>query len=117
MKTTVAEYLATRGLPANWRYASPFGRIAAETYRSIYRREPRKAFRFINGKFRRVMAYRASERHVLDTAWDIYPRCANPSAVPTPRRTVDRIDRVLNDYVSNDAMRWSPSNQPLTRHP
>ncbi|QES45177.1 hypothetical protein DEJ49_33080 [Streptomyces venezuelae] len=119
MKTTVAEYLVTRGLPATWCYASPFGRIAAETYRSTYRREPRHAFRLINGRFRRVMAYRASERHVLDTAWEIYPRCTDPSAaVPSPRRTVARIDRVLNDYsVSGDAMRWQPGNQPLTRHP
>ncbi|MFH8405474.1 hypothetical protein ACH4FX_11970 [Streptomyces sp. NPDC018019] len=117
MKITVAEYLVTRGLPATWRYASPFGRIAAETYRSIYRREPRKAFRLINGRFRRVMAYRASELHVLAEAWESYPRTANPSAVPSPRRTVERIDRVLADYVSGDAMRWQPSSEPLTRHP
>ncbi|AZM51837.1 hypothetical protein DMA15_03905 [Streptomyces sp. WAC 01529] len=108
MKTTVAEYLVTRGLPADWRYASPFGRIAAETYRSVYRREPRKAFRLINGRFRRVMAYRASERHVLDTAYEIYPRTATPDAVPTPRHTVARI---------SGAMRWTPSSAPLTRHP
>lgn len=77
MKITVAEYLARQGLPADWRYASPFGRVTAETYRAAYRREPRKAFRLINGRFRRVMAYRPSERHVLATAWGIYPRTAS----------------------------------------
>lgn len=121
MRITVAEYLVQRGLPADWRYASPFGRIAAETYRAAYHREPRKAFRFINGRFRRVMAYRPSEVHVLQTAWDRYPR-TNPAAVPAQRRTVRqtvaRIDRALNDWSgSGDAMRWRPASEPLTRHP
>lgn len=110
MKITVAEYLVTRGLPANWRYASPLGRIAAETYRAAYGREPRHAFRLINGRFRRVMAYRASERHVLATAWETYPR-TNP-AIPSQRRTIDRVLA-----VSGDAMRWTPDSAPLTRHP
>ncbi len=119
--TTVAEYLVSRGLPADWRYASPFGRIAAETYRARYHREPRHAFRLINGRFRRVMAYRASEVHVMATAWDRYPR-TNPAAVPaprTPQRTVARIDRVLRDWNgSGDAMRWVPTPEPITRnHP
>lgn len=120
MKTTVAEYLASRGLPADWRYASPFGRIAAQIYRSRYHREPRRAFRLINGRFRRVMAYRPSEVHVMATAWDRYPR-TNPNAAcwSSPGRTVARIDRALRDYsVSNDAMRWRPSSEPITRnHP
>ncbi|MFF0183472.1 hypothetical protein [Streptomyces sp. NPDC005244] len=120
MKLTVAEYLSRRGLPADWRYASPFGRLAAEIYRAAYRREPRKAFRLINGRFRRVMAYRPSEVHVMATAWDRYPR-TNPAAVPaprrsSPRRTLARIDRELNAYVSGDAMRWVPSSEPITRH-
>lgn len=117
-RTTVVEYLASRGLPADWRYASPFGRLAAEAYRAEYRREPGKAFRLINGRFRRVMAYRASEAHVMATAWDRYPR-TNPNAVPqrSVRRTVARIDRALSDYVSGDAMRWTPSNERLRSHP
>ncbi|MFJ4828479.1 hypothetical protein ACIP79_00850 [Streptomyces sp. NPDC088747] len=116
MKTTVAEYLASRGLPADWRYASPFGRLAAETYRAHYHREPRRAFRFINGRFRRVMAYRPSEVHVMATAWDRYPR-TNPAAVPAPRRTLARIDRELSAYVSGDAMRWQPGSEPISNHP
>ncbi|MFJ9179403.1 hypothetical protein [Streptomyces sp. NPDC102360] len=76
---TVAEYLAAQGLPADWRYAPPFGRMAAEAYRRTYHRDPPRAFRLINGRFRRVMAYRQSERHVLATAWETYPRT---SALP-----------------------------------
>lgn len=121
MKLTVAEYLSRRGLPADWRYASPFGRIAAETYRARYHREPRHAFRLINGRFRRVMAYRPSEVHVMATAWDRYPR-TNPAAVPaqrrpSPRRTLARIDRELSAYVSCDAMRWQPTSELPARHP
>lgn len=79
-RITTAEYLAQRGLPADWRYASPYGRIAAEIYRDTYRREPGRAFRLINGRFRRVMAYRPSEAHVLATAWRSYRRTATLSA-------------------------------------
>ncbi|MEB8338030.1 hypothetical protein [Streptomyces endophyticus] len=75
-RITSTEFLAARGLPANWRYASPFGRVAAETYRTIYRREPTCAFLLIHGRFRRIAAYRPSEAHVLATAWEIYPRTA-----------------------------------------
>ena len=118
-RTTVVEYLASRGLPADWRYASPFGRLAAEAYRATYRREPSKAWRFINGRFRRVMAYRPSEVHVLATAWDRYPR-TNPNARPVPRprtvrQTVARIDAVLSGY--GDAMRWTPGPEPMRSHP
>ncbi|MGP3769744.1 hypothetical protein ACTWJ8_02835 [Streptomyces sp. SDT5-1] len=75
-RITAADFLAAQGLPADWRYASPFGRVAAETYRTIYRREPSCAFLLIHGRFRRVAAYRASEVHVLATAWGSYPRTA-----------------------------------------
>ncbi|WP_425838369.1 hypothetical protein [Streptomyces fractus] len=73
-RITAAEYLAVRGLPADWRYASPFGRVAAEIYRTAYRREPTCAFLLIHGRFRRVAAYRPNEAHVLATAWGAYPR-------------------------------------------
>ncbi|MGW6789972.1 hypothetical protein [Streptomyces chartreusis] len=120
-RTTVAEYLASRGLPADWRYASPFGRLAAEAYRAEYRREPGKAFRLINGRFRRVMAYRASEAHVMALAWDRYPRTNPAASVPrqrSVRRTVARIDRVLNEWQgSRDAMQWRPGSEPLRSHP
>lgn len=100
-RITVAEYLTTRDLPADWQYASPFGRVAAETFRSIYHREPGKAFRLINGRFRKVMAYRASELHVLDIAWRRYPRTGACQVW----------------HGSSDAMQWTPSPAPLTRHP
>ena len=82
-RITVAEYLATRGMPASWRYASPYGRTVAATYRTLYRAEPGKALLFINGKFRPVMAYAVDEVHVLDAAWDLYLRTA-PLAGSTP---------------------------------
>ncbi|WP_327665032.1 hypothetical protein [Streptomyces sp. NBC_00498] len=75
-RITVAEYLTARGIPTEWRYASPFGRVAAEAYRTIYQREPTCAFLVINGRFRRVAAYRPNEVHVLAAAWGIYPRTA-----------------------------------------
>ncbi|MFD4830174.1 hypothetical protein ACFWPV_10010 [Streptomyces uncialis] len=48
----------------------------AEVYRERYGREPRKAFRLINGRFRRVMAYRIGEAEVLRIAWYRYARTA-----------------------------------------
>ncbi|MFI6938836.1 hypothetical protein ACIBI4_06160 [Streptomyces sp. NPDC050418] len=54
------------------------------------------------------MAYRASEAQVLAIAWDRYPR-TNPAArVPAPRRT---------RFVSGDAMRWTPTAEPIRSHP
>lgn len=103
-KITVAEYLTQRDLPADWRYGSPFGRIAAEIYRSTYRREPQHAFRWINGRFRRVMAYSLPERHVLAQAWSQYRRTTEATR-PAPQP------------VSSDAMRWTPSTHPVRNHP
>jgi hypothetical protein len=112
-RTTVAEYLVQRGLPADWRFGSPLGRVAAEIYRQAYRREPSKAWRFINGRFRRVMAYQSSEAHVLTAAWDRYGCTAGhrPTRVIRTRRTVP-------DWAgSGDAMRWRPSGGPIRSHP
>ena len=81
-RITVAEYLVRNGLPADWRYGSWLGRIAADIYRDTYRRHPSKAFRWINGRPRRVMAYRPAEAHVLAAAWRRYPRTSRLS-VPT----------------------------------
>lgn len=112
-RITVAEYLVRRGLPADWRYGSPFGRVAAEIYRSTYRREPLRAFRWINGRFRRVMAYRPPEVHVLTAAWERY----GCTAGQRPIRTVTR-SRTTPDWpTSTDAMRWTPSGAPLRSHP
>ncbi|MGW0993502.1 hypothetical protein ACWD5V_09360 [Streptomyces sp. NPDC002523] len=111
-RTTVAEYLVRRGLPADWRFGSPLGRVAAEIYRQTYRREPGKAWRFINGRFRRVMAYLPSETHVLTAAWDRYGCTAG-----NRRRTV-RTRRAAPGWVSSiDAMRWTPSGGPIRSHP
>ncbi|WP_327377986.1 hypothetical protein OG393_30910 [Streptomyces sp. NBC_01216] len=82
-RITVAEYLVRQGLPADWRYASAYGRAAARVYRQTYRREPGKAFRMIGLRFYRVMAYRPAEAHVLVAAWDQYPRTAS---LPVPVR-------------------------------
>lgn len=73
-RITVAEYLAQHGLPADWRFGSWYGRTAAQIYRQTYRREPSKAWRWINGRPRRVMAYRPAEVHILAAAWQRYPR-------------------------------------------
>lgn len=110
-RITVAEYLVRRGLPADWPYGSPLGRVAAQTYRQTYRREPGKAFRFINGRFRRVMAYRPSEAHVLTTAWERYGSIAGrPATAPAaPSGSVWR--------GSGDAMRWTPDRTPVRSHP
>ncbi|MEO3978803.1 hypothetical protein [Streptomyces sp. CAU 1734] len=76
-KITVAEYLVMRGLPADWRFASPYGRTAAAIYRHAFQCEPGRAWRLINGRFRPVMAYRVSEISVLVEAWQTYPRTAD----------------------------------------
>jgi hypothetical protein len=111
-RITVAEYLAGRGLPADWRYGSPLGRVAAQIYRQTYRREPSKAWRLINGRFRRVMAYRPSETHVLAAAWDRY----GCTAGQRPARVV-RTRPVPAWAGSFDSMRWTPSDAPIRNHP
>ncbi|WP_155054556.1 hypothetical protein [Streptomyces blattellae] len=112
-RITVAEYLVQRGLPAGWRYGSWLGRVAAEIYRDTYRREPGKAFRFINGRFRRVMAYRPAERHVLSEAWDAYGRYAEDRSAPVVRPV--RVP--APQLTSVDAMRWTPTPSPVRSHP
>ncbi|SHI66702.1 hypothetical protein [Streptomyces sp. 3214.6] len=112
-RITVAEYLVQRGLPADWRYGSPLGRVAAEIYRQTYRREPGTAFRFINGRFRPVMTYQPSETHILTAAWDRYGCTADrlpAPAVRTPRPTTAWAG-------SGDSMRWTPSRGALRNHP
>jgi hypothetical protein len=112
-RVTVAEYLVQRGLPADWRYGSWLGRVAAEIYRDTYRREPSRAFRFINGRFRRVMAYAPAERHVLTEAWDRYGRYAEARPAPVVRTRHVPAPRL----TSGDAMRWTPSRGPVRSHP
>ncbi|MFI5973560.1 hypothetical protein [Streptomyces sp. NPDC051452] len=112
-RITVAEYLVQRGLPADWRYGSPLGRVAAEIYRQSYRREPGRAFRWINGRFRKVMAYRPEETHVLRAAWDRYGRTAGHRHIPAAPTV--RPHRAT--FVSGDAMRWTPGNGPVRNHP
>ncbi|WP_329214877.1 hypothetical protein OG352_05420 [Streptomyces sp. NBC_01485] len=112
-RITVAEYLVQRGLPADWRYGSPLGRVAAEIYRQTYRREPGKAFRWINGRFRTVMTYQPSETHILTTAWERYGCIAGRRRAP-----VVRTSRPTTAWAgSGDAMRWTPSPGPLRSHP
>ena len=112
-KVTVAEFLVCRDLPADWRFGSPLGRVAAEIYRQTYGTEPSHAFRFINGRFRKVMAYRPSEAHVLIAAWDRYGSTAGrrPAPAPRPRRTVAAW------RGSGDSMRWTPTDAPMRGHP
>ncbi|WP_432169092.1 hypothetical protein [Streptomyces sp. 1222.5] len=112
-RITVAEYLVQRGLPADWRFGSPLGRVAAEVYRDRYRREPGQAFRWINGRFRKVMAYRPEEAHVLATAWDRYGCTAGQRRAPVARARRPYVSPI----VSGDAMRWTPGNTPLRSHP
>jgi hypothetical protein len=112
-RTTVAEYLVQRGLPADWRFGSPLGRIAAQIYRQTYGREPGRAFRLINGRFRRVMAYRPSETHVLTAAWERYGCTAGQRPAPVIR--TPRPEPVW--HGSGDAMRWTPPSGPLRSHP
>jgi hypothetical protein len=119
-RTTVAEYLVQRGLPADWRYGSPLGKVAARVYRETYHHEPSRAWRLINGRFRRVMAYRPAEAHVLAEAWELYPRTGAPQApAPSrPRPVLSRIDQVLEDWHgSGDSMRWMPGEGSIGRHP
>lgn len=111
-RTTVAEYLVRQGFPADWRFGSPLGRVAAEIYRHTYRREPSRAWRFINGRFRRVMAYRPTETHILTAAWEQYGRTAGQA----PTRTATR-PRTSAALVSGDAMRWTPNSGPVRSHP
>lgn len=117
MRTTVATFLTRNGLPADWRYASPLGRVAADIYRRTYGREPGTTWQLIHGKFRTVMAYSPSERHVLTEAWQQYtPGPDRPT--PRPRTVLGRIDRALADwYGSGDSMRWQPAPGPLRPHP
>lgn len=112
-RITVAEYLVRRDLPADWRYGSWLGRVAAEIYRDTYRREPSRAFRFINGRFRRVMAYRPSEAHVLIAAWDRYGSFAEDRPAPVVRTRSIPAPRL----TSGDAMRWTPTSAPVRSHP
>lgn len=107
---TVADYLEQRGLPADWRFGSWLGRVAAEIYRDTYRREPCKAFRVINERTRPVMAYATSERHVLAEAWDAYGRHAENRLAPAVRPALPRL-------TSIDAMRWTPDTGPVRSHP
>lgn len=108
-KVTVAEYLVQRGLPVDWRYGSPLGRVAASIYRNTYGREPGRAFRFINGRFRRVMAYRPSEAHVLTAAWDRYGSTAARYDAPATRAG----RRTSGWTGSTDSMRWTPEPGPV----
>jgi len=112
-RITVAEYLVQRGLPADWRYGSPLGRVAAEIYRQTYRREPGKAFRWINGHVRTVMTYQPSEAHILTAAWDRYGCTAGRRPAP-----VVRTSRPTTEWAaSGDSMRWTPSRGSLRSHP
>ncbi|WP_030599381.1 MULTISPECIES: hypothetical protein [Streptomycetaceae] len=72
------QYLKERGCTQQFadRYGSPFGRTAAKTYRDTNSAEPRRAWSFAGGKWRRVNAYLPSERRVLDVAFRAYPRTA-----------------------------------------
>ncbi|GHA01200.1 hypothetical protein ACFOOM_12340 [Streptomyces echinoruber] len=112
-RITVADYLTQRGLPADWRYASPLGRAAAAIYRQLYRREPARALRWINGHVRQVCAYDPSEAHVLTAAWEQYGCTAGLRPVPTARFGWAPVDWV----VGIDAMRWRPTDGPMRSHP
>lgn len=112
-RTTVAEYLVRQGFPADWRFGSPLGRVAAEIYRRTYGREPSRAWRFINGRFRRVMAYQPTEAHVLTAAWERYGRTAGQQ----PTRAATRLRTAPGWSISGDAMRWTPTGAPLRSHP
>jgi hypothetical protein len=111
-RITVAEYLVRRGLPADWNYGSPLGRVAARIYRQTYGREPGRAFRFINGRFRQVMTYAPSEQHILARAWELYGCTAGQARPVTPARHTGPAW-----HGSGDAMRWTPTGGPLRSHP
>lgn len=113
-RITIAEYLVRRGLPADWRYGSPLGRVAARIYRATYGREPGCAFRLINGRFRQVMTYAPGEQHVLAEAWEAYG-CTAGRYVPRPAAPARRTGPVWRG--SGDAMRWTPAPGPLRSHP
>jgi hypothetical protein len=111
-RITVAEFLVRRGLPADWPYGSPLGRVAARLYRQTYGREPGRAWRFINGRFRQVMTYAPGEQHVLARAWEVYGCTADrPRPVALARRPAPVW------HGSGDAMRWIPTPGPLRSHP
>lgn len=115
-RITVADYLAQRGLPADWRFGSPLGRVAAEIYRRTYGREPGRALRLLNGRFRPVMTYQPSEAHVLTAAWDCYGRTADQFTARTPAARRTRTAPAA-PFVSGDAMRWTPTGSPVRSHP
>ncbi|MFJ6730035.1 hypothetical protein ACIQPQ_34565 [Streptomyces sp. NPDC091281] len=115
-RTTVAEYLVRRGLPADWRYGSPLGRVAATIYRETYRCEPGTAFRWINGRFRRVKAYLPSETHVLNDAWARYG-AAVAAPAPRPACQVETRPASTGWISSIDSMRWKPTGGPVRSHP
>lgn len=112
-RITVADYLVQRGLPADWRYGSPLGRVAARLYREAYGNEPSRAFRWINGRFRRVMAYRPTETHVLTAAWEQYGCTAGQFAA----RPVQTRRTPVGWPGSADSMRWTPPSGPVRSHP
>ncbi|WP_426568127.1 hypothetical protein [Streptomyces canus] len=112
-RITVAEFLVRRGLPADWRFGSPLGRVAADIYREAYRREPSKAFQLINGRFRPVMAYLPSEAHVLTAAWEQYGRTVGRGPAPVARPC-----HAPADWAgSTDSMSWTPTPGPIRNHP
>ncbi|WND33991.1 hypothetical protein RI578_06645 [Streptomyces sp. BB1-1-1] len=115
-RITVAEFLVRRGLPADWAYGSPLGRVAARIYRATYGREPARAFQFINGHFRPVMTYAPDEEHVLAQAWEQYGCTAGRYVYrPRPATRAPRTGPVW--HGSGDAMRWTPPTGPLRSHP
>ncbi|MCC9154876.1 hypothetical protein LZP81_30960 [Streptomyces parvulus] len=115
-RITVAEYLIRRGLPADWQFGSPLGRVAARIYRTTYHREPGRAFRLINGRFREVMTYTPAEQHVLTEAWESYGSTAGRIAArPRPAAPARRTGPTW--HGSGDAMRWTPPSGPLRNHP
>ncbi|MFF3848013.1 hypothetical protein [Streptomyces sp. NPDC002328] len=112
-RITVAEFLVRRGLPADWPYGSPLGRVAARLYREAYGHEPSTAFRVIHGRFRRVMAYRSTETHILTSAWELYGSTAGQFAA-RPAQT----RRTPAGWPgSADSMRWTPPGGPVRSHP
>ncbi|MEU3899771.1 hypothetical protein [Streptomyces sp. NPDC045251] len=113
-RITVAEFLVRRGLPADWPYGSPLGRLAARLYRQTYGREPGHAWRMINGRFRQVMTYAPGEQHVLTRAWELYGCTAGRYSAPRPA-PARRTGPVW--HGSGDAMRWTPPTGPLRSHP
>ncbi|HET6636808.1 MAG TPA: hypothetical protein VFH77_17455 [Streptomyces sp.] len=115
-RSTVATLLRQQGLPTDWRYASPLGKVAADIYRRTYRREPGTTWQLINGRLRTVMAYSPTERHVLTQAWQQYT--PGPDRPTAPHDVLSRIDRTLTDWRGSvDSMRWQPAHGPMRPHP